>query len=115
MKIFLGVKEYPTQSDRTRVVIAMSFLYFNHRAEEESRYLLIIAEDIGVRRLVIELCRNNGLNPEVVHGSGFSGDKNFTQVSCVGMTSMYRYCHCSASTEHTECDTIVMFKCLTNV
>ena len=46
----------------------------------ETRYLLIIAKDTSVRRIVIDACKQVNINPEVVFGSGFPGDMHFSQV-----------------------------------
>lgn len=46
----------------------------------ETRYLLIIAKDLSLKRIIIESCRNIGMEPEIIFGSGFSGDMNFSKV-----------------------------------
>lgn len=46
----------------------------------ETRYLLIIAKDLSLKRIIIESCRNQGMEPEIVFGSGFPGDMNFSKV-----------------------------------
>ena len=48
----------------------------------DSRYLLITVKDAGARRILMESCKRIEMRPEVVFGSGFSGDKHFSQVCC---------------------------------
>lgn len=60
----------------------------------ETRYLLIIAKDTSVRRIVMETCTDRSSDYEVVFGSGFGGDRNFSQVikNCIPHpTSLFLY------------------------
>jgi len=67
----------------------LKFKYFNINVvrllvlfgRSESRYLLILTENLSVLSLILDQFEEADLSPEVVFGSRFSDDVSYTQVS----------------------------------